>query len=428
MPNCDLDALFVRTATSNGKAKETYYDNTITGFVCEVRNTGGKTYALRYTDSHGKQRQYTIGAAKDISFAQARAQAEKLRSRIVLGEDIDQEKATKRLTPTLEEFSRDRLLPYLKGYKKAWKADEAHLRHHLLPLFGKQHLDQIQSEDIVSHLHSMKSAGYSPAHSNRSVTLLRFIYNRARQWKIPGSEQDPTRGIKLLTVNNARERFLTAEETQRLIDVLNHSENTQLKYIVPLLLLLACRKRELLDAQWQDFDMDRRLWRIPMTKNGRPRHVPLSAKAIEILNQLPRWPGCPYVVPNPLSLKPFVTIYKTWNTARKEAGMPELRMHDLRHSAASFLVNSNHSLYVVQKILGHSQIKTTARYSHLAPETLLNAADAMASAAGMEVVPVVTAPAPTEPVPAMSSSTTPNPGLRLVGKSETPAGEMEKAA
>jgi len=319
---------------------------------------------------------------------------------------------------------------FLKATKKSWKVDDSYLRHHVLPVFGKRYLDQITTEEIVTHLHQLRAKGICPAHSNRSVTLLRFIYNRARQWKIPGSDNDPTRGIKLLTVNNARERFLTAEETQRLIDVLNHSENTQLKFIVPLLLLLACRKRELLDAQWQDFDMDRRLWRIPMTKSGRPRHVPLSAKAIEILNQLPRWPGCPYVVPNPQTLKPFVTIYKTWNTARKEAGMPELRMHDLRHSAASFLVNSNHSLYVVQKILGHSQIKTTARYSHLAPETLLNAADAMASAAGMGVTPQPTMPSPAAvqaaTVPAAATSAS-SPALRLVEK-DTDEQELGKAA
>ena len=84
--------------------------------------------------------------------------------------------------------------------------------------------------------------------------------------------------------------------------------------------------------------------------------------------------------------------------------MPELRIHDLRHSAASFLINSNHSLYVVQKLLGHTQIKTTARYSHLAPETMLNAADAMANAAGLGM-PVV--PDPVAPDPVL-------PGLRLV--------------
>ena len=102
-----------------------------------------------------------------------------------------------------------------------------------------------------------------------------------------------------------------------------------------------------------------------MTKSGKPRHVTLSGKVLEILASMPRWPGCPFVAPNPKTLKPYVSFFISWDTARKKAGMPEVRIHDLRHSAASFLINANHSLYVVQKLLGHTQIKTTARYSHL---------------------------------------------------------------
>lgn len=247
------------------------------------------------------------------------------------------------------------------------------------------HLDEIKTEAVIELHHGMKAQGYAAATANRIVILLRYMFNLGKKWKVSGAETNPTHGVDLFEVNNAKERFLTQAEALRLFEVIKSSENTQLQYIVPLLLLLGCRKRELLDAQWQDFDLDRRSWRIPMTKNGRPRHVPLSETVLQILAQLPRWEGCPYVVPNPKTLKPYVQIFYSWDTARKQAGMPELRMHDLRHSAASFLINSNHSLYVVQKLLGHTQIKTTARYSHLAPETMLNAADAMANAAGLGV-------------------------------------------
>ncbi len=142
--------------------------------------------------------------------------------------------------------------------------------------------------------------------------------------------------------------------------------------------MFGCRKRELLDAEWSHFDLERRNWRIPMSKNGKARNIPISAKALEILNSLPRWKGCPYVVPNPATKKPFGNLYYPWDKIRKEAGMPDLRMHDLRHTFASNLVNSGQSIYVVSKLLGHSQIKTTARYSHLADETLLSAVDAAA--------------------------------------------------
>ena len=406
MPNVNLDAMFVRNATSNGKAKETYYDNGITGFTLETRLTGSMTYALRYRDTHGKLRQHTIGNAKDISFQQAKTAAEKLRSRVVLGEDPSAERKTKRTIPTFAEFVSERYMPFIKGYKKSWDSDDCYLRNHILPKFGSCHLDEVSQKAVIELHHGMRASGYAPATANRIVILIRYIYNLGKKWKIAGAENNPTLGVQLFEVNNARERYLTTEETQRLIAVLQDSETTQLKFIVPMLLLLACRKRELLNSKWEDFDLERRSWRIPMTKSGKSRHVPLSESALNLLSQLPRWEGCPFVVPNPKSKLPYVSFFIAWDTARKKAGMPELRIHDLRHSAASFLINSNHSLYVVQKLLGHTQIKTTARYSHLAPETMLNAADAMANAAGLGM-PV--RPDPVSPDPVV-------PALRLVEK------------
>ena len=92
---------------------------------------------------------------------------------------------------------------------------------------------------------------------------------------------------------------------------------------------------------------------------------------------------------NPATGKPYVSIFAAWNTARTRAGMPEVRVHDLRHSFASLLINSGRSLYEVQKLLGHTQVKTTQRYAHLAPQTLLDASNAATLAVGavMGVMP-----------------------------------------
>ena len=103
----------------------------------------------------------------------------------------------------------------------------------------------------------------------------------------------------------------------------------------------------------------------------------------QILNFLPRWEGCPYVVPNPDTKLPFVQIQRAWDNARKAAGLPDVRMHDLRHSMASNMVNSGRSIYEVATVLGHSQLKTSQRYAHLSQETLLAAVDAAAAATGM---------------------------------------------
>jgi len=119
-----------------------------------------------------------------------------------------------------------------------------------------------------------------------------------------------------------------------------------------------------------------------MSKSGKSRHVPLSMAAIEILSQLPRWEGCPYVIPNPKTLLPFVQIQRPWDNVRIAAGMPDVRIHDLRHSMASNMVNSGQSLFLVSKVLGHTTLRMTERYAHLSQETLLAAVDAAANHTG----------------------------------------------
>ena len=383
MPIVTLDAQFVRTVTCpEGKNKENYYDSSITGFILEVRSSGGKTYAVRYRDSHNRQIQQKIGDTQSISFDKAKNAAKVIRSRVVLGEDPASEKRNKRDVPTLNDYFRDRFLPYSKGYKRSWKSDVSIFRNHLKATFGHCHLDEISHQSVYEFHHGMLADGYAKATCNRALVLLKLLYNLGRRWKIPGTEQNPCTDVPHFEANNARERFLTVEETRRLRIELEKSDNPQLKNIIALLLLLGCRKRELLDSRWDQFDLERRSWRIPMSKSGKARHVPLSSAALAVLAQLPRWERCPYVVPNPKSLQPFSDIFRSWNTARKNAGLPDVRLHDLRHSMASNLVNSGRSILEVSKILGHSQIKTTQRYAHLSQETLLAAVDAAADATG----------------------------------------------
>lgn len=382
MPIVTLNANFVNnSACPEGKAKENYYDTAITGFILEVRSTGGKTYALRFKDGHGRQIQHRIGDSKSLTFNQARQAAQTLRSKVVLGENPSEERRIKRAVPTLAEFCEEKHLPFIKGYKRSWKSDDSLLRNHILPKFGSIHLDRITPQAVTEFHQGMKTKGYALGMCNRALVLLKYIFNLALKWKIPGVESNPAKEVKLYAPNNARERFLSAEEVQRLRQAIEGSKNTQLKFIVPLLLLLGCRKRELLDSKWEEFDLERRSWRIPMSKSGKSRHVPLSKAALEILAQLPRWEGCPYVVANPDTLKPYVQIHRSWDNARKVAGMPDVRIHDLRHSCASFLASRGHSLILIGKILGHSRPITTLRYSHLSQETLLDAVDTAADAA-----------------------------------------------
>ena len=386
MPSIALDANVVKnTCCPPEKSRIDLYDTLIAGFIVEVRSSGSKTYYLRYRDKHGKQKQYKIGDTKSLTFEQARNAAQTLRAKVVLGENPSTEKAALRKIPTLESFAHEHYLPYIKSCKRSWQTDVSVLKNHILPEFGHRHLDDLTQAIIVKHHLSMREKGYAPASCNRVVIMLRYIFNLAKKWGVAGAETNPVVGISFLEENNKRERYLNPTEVQRLHTALMQSQNSQLQSIVFLLLLTGCRKRELLDAQWGHFDLDRRTWRIPISKSGKARHVPLSEDVVVILAQLPRFEDCPYVVPNPKTKLPFNTIFSSWNTARKAAGMPELRMHDLRHSFASFLVNAGRSLYEVQNILGHAQLKTTQRYAHLSQATLLDATNAASSAACLKI-------------------------------------------
>lgn len=116
-----------------------------------------------------------------------------------------------------------------------------------------------------------------------------------------------------------------------------------------------------------------------MSKTGKARHVPLSTAALAVIAALPRWDGCPWLIPNPATRRPFTDLKHPWQTARDAAGLPGLRIHDLRHSAASFMVISGVDLFAVGKVLGHSSVQSTQRYSHLANDTLLAAVEAGAA-------------------------------------------------
>ena len=382
MPSMTLDSTVVKSAVCpEGKGRVDLYDTAIAGFILEVRPSGVKTYYLRYRDKHGKQKQYKIGDTKSLTFEQARQTAQTLRARVVLGENPSVDKAELRKMPTLTEFAYERYLPYVKSYKRSWQKDESILKHHILPRFGRLHLDEITTRDVSLFHLSLPSKGYAPGTANCMLVLLRYMFNLARKWDF--DLKNPASGLSKLEENNVKQRYLNPEETQRLYACLQESGNTQLKYIVPLLLLTGCRKRELRGAQWDHFDLERRTWRIPLSKSGKARHVPLSSGVLAILAQLPRFEGCPYLVPNPKTRKPYICIFPPWKRVRKKAGLPDVRIHDLRHSFASFLINSGRSLYEVQHLLGHAQSITTQRYAHLSQSTLLDAVDAVNDLVGL---------------------------------------------
>jgi integrase len=185
--------------------------------------------------------------------------------------------------------------------------------------------------------------------------------------------------VTLPPLNNARERYLTAAERSRLLEALKASKNPQLAPICELLMLTGARLRELLDARWENVDVDRRRWFVLKSKTGKSRWVPLSRAALDVIAALPRFDGCPWLVPNPDTLRPFVSIKHGCQAARAEAGLSDLTLHGLRHSAASFMSAAGVDLFAIGKVLGHASYQSTQRYAHLAQDTLLAAVEAGAA-------------------------------------------------
>ena len=348
-------------------------DTECRGLGIEVRSTGGMTYYLSYRDARGAQRLHKLANAADVSPQQARLLCERARAAIAMGTDPSEQRAQLRTAVSVAEFFNDSYLPYIKSYKRSWDTDESVFRNHILPVIGAAFMDAVNTDDIGRVL-TRAGQRLSAATVNRLLVLLRYMFNLAIRWHTAGVVANPTATHKLKRLSNHRERFLSAAETQQLIAAVNASPNPMLRFIIPFLLLTGARKREVLDAQWRDVDAARSFWRIPKTKSGRERHVPLSAAAIALLDTVPRRRDCDWIFANSKTLKPYVSIFSSWNTARTAAGLAEVRVHDLRHSFASFLVNAGCSLYEVQKILGHSSVIMTQRYSHLSQDSLLRAA------------------------------------------------------
>lgn len=378
-----------RFTSTQGKVR--LFDTELPGFLCEVSTAGRKSFHIVTQDEFGRQRQKKVADFPAVSVKAAREQAVSLLQAVRSdGAAVLDAGRERRACPTLAEFVRERYLPHVKTTKRSWHTDESFLRNHLLPALGSRRLAEITLDDMQCFYRADLARGAARGSANRRIILMRYLFNLAIKWGTPGVTHNPAREVELVDPQNTRERFLCSEEMVRLQEAVESSPNKLLRFIVPALLLTGLRKREVLDARWEHIDFEARTWFVPHTKSGKPRTVQLSDTLVGLLRSVPRREGeagaeagAEWVFASPKTGKPFVSIFYAWDTARKKAGIPEVRMHDLRHTFASLLINSSYELYDVMSALGHTQMRTTMRYAHLSRERKRAAVEAVAEKSGL---------------------------------------------
>jgi len=377
MPIVKLDANFIKhnLQCPTGQRKVEYCSDSIPGFMVTVSNVspGKGTYMLRYKSS-GQTKYVKIGRTHDISFADAKKKAKELKSEISLGSDPSQEKKDREAVPTFAEFMTGPYADHIRTRKITSDKDMEYYRLRLKSAFGHKRLNQISRREVQLFHTGLRDEGLAPATCNHYLKLMKRVLNLAIQWEIIDGP-NPACGIQQYRELNLVENYMDDEQLQRLLTVLQTDKNRAVCSIVLFLLSTGARLNEALQAKWQFIDTDRRVWRIPATnsKSGKVRSVPLNDSALEVLSRQDTQDEFEYVFINRKTRKPYTTIQKVWNRLRNAADLEHVRIHDLRHQYASFLVNSGRTLYEVQQILGHSTSKVTQRYSHLTTATLQNA-------------------------------------------------------
>ena len=377
MPKITLTPNFVECPpTPKNKVKVDYFDTQLPGFLLEVRSTGKCTYYQRYRDKFGRIKQARIGPIDSISLEEARQQAKQIRSQTTMGLDPRAEVEKNKQTPTFKQFVEDKYLPYVQVHKRSWESDQKMLENRVLPLWGKMKMSEICRDDVAEFQANFVRAGYKPASVNRYMALVKHIFNLAEQWEV--IDKSPARNVQKLAENNHKERYLSQEETQNLLNELQNCKSAVVPDLIEFLILTGARKSEAAHAKWEDVNFEHKLWTVPLSKSGKPRYIPLSDAAINVLNRRKDIDSA-YIFPNPQTGQPIKHFHNTWDRIRKNAGIPDVRIHDLRHNFASLLINSGRSLYEVQKLLGHADISTTQRYAHLTQDTLRDATEVVSN-------------------------------------------------
>ncbi len=371
MPSVELTARLARETKASEK-DTILFDKAMPGFGLRIHPSGRKVWIVQ-ARIEGRSRRMVIARYGEMSLDQARRRARDLLQRIRAGDnpadDILREKRTPTVKALADEYLR-RCDPYWKPSGR--KTVRIYLKARILPAFGRMPLDRVGPEDVAEWFDA--ASRDKPGAANRAFEILRSMMNRAEEWGFRERGTNPCLGIRKNPRRNIA-RFLDRDELARLGKALDTHETRWPEAVaaIRLLALTGCRRGEVLNLRWRDIRKNAIV--LPDSKTG-PRSVPLGASARVIVDALPgpRRKDA-FLFPKNAGRRSPYNIVKCWHTVRASAKLGRLRLHDLRHTAASHAVMSGENLPLVSKLLGHRRHETTAGYAHLADAHLVETAE-----------------------------------------------------
>ncbi|WBQ11229.1 site-specific integrase [Hyphomonadaceae bacterium ML37] len=360
-------ARLTKRIVDSAKPGDTVWDDGIPRFGLRVSAKGVRTYVLKYR-LHGRQRWFTIGrhgapatSALDGGVwtpERARKEALRLLGRIEAGEDPAAAKAEDRRAETLETFAARYLSDHVEPHNKPRTIEETrrNLRNHVLPRLGdngRKRLKDITRDDVIRFHLAMKESPYA---ANRCLALVSHMLSKAEDWGVLPGGSTICRRIRKFR-EDKRRRFLSPAELARLGDALRVAEENGVSpnalAIIRLLTLTGARRSEIEQLRWSEVNLERGILELEDSKTG-AKAIPLAPPAIEVLLGHPRLQSSPYVFPAASGERHFQGLMKIWLDIRRTAGLHDVRLHDLRHSFASFGASSGLGLPIIGKILGHA--------------------------------------------------------------------------
>lgn len=379
MPVMNFTPAFIATGliVPPGKQKIEYSVSDEPGLFVECRASvkAVPTWYLRLKNAKGTNIYRKLGTIREVSLVQAKRMARQLKVEHANAPKVEVVSESLKSDMTLDKFVTDYVNPHNKMRKRShWR--DLQLFTRIGSKFGHLKLNEIKRHDVQQfHNDLVTVEKLAPATADHHVVYFRRILSLALQWEYV--EKNVLANIPLMKVDNKVERYLSDDEVKRLVEVLTTDLAYGASYLLLYLLSTGARLNEAMQAKWDQVDLEKGVWRIPATnsKSKKTRSVPLNESAIWVLGQLWTKGKHEYLFVNEATKKPWVTITRAWYRLRAKAGIENLRVHDLRHSFASFLVNGGRSLYEVQQILGHSDPKVTMRYAHLSTKALQDAAN-----------------------------------------------------